>query len=544
MAPGGPLDGQYMKLPIKTFPVRSERETSEWRFWHSFKPVVNDLQIGPVTCVDFTQAQPLHVAVTSSTRVLVYDAERAKVQRTFSRFRDVAYSGTFRPDGKLLVAGGESGIVQVFDAGSRAVLRQLKGHTRAVHFTRYGRDNLHVLSASDDRSVRWWDVPTQAEVVRLEEHSDYVRSGAASPVSADLWATGSYDHTVRLWDLRSAKCVMQLQHGKPVEDVAFFPGGGLLASAGGSYVSVWDVIGGGRVLQRLTNHQKTVTSVRIASPPVLATPGAARRTASPRLLTASLDGHVKVYELDTFRVTYATLCPAPILSMAVSPSGEMLALGMADGRYQLRQRTVAPRDGGQGPSLGGGGGRRAPLPGFRPKRRRRMVARPLQASSFRYFIRGRSERASAGDYTVARQKRPRLAPHDKLLRRFRYSEALLAALQTEDAPVVISVIEELVARGGLRAAMANREASALESLLMFLVKYVANPRHSALLVQVAATLLTLYGPFFGQSPAIDRQLELLERKLTAETNLQQSLLQLQGLLQPLLQAASCGLNSL
>lgn len=43
----------------------------------------------------------------------MYDGLTRQVRRTFSRFKDVAYSGTFRQDGRLLVAGGQNGIVQV-----------------------------------------------------------------------------------------------------------------------------------------------------------------------------------------------------------------------------------------------------------------------------------------------------------------------------------------------------------------------------------------------------------------------------------------------
>lgn len=81
---------------------------------------------------------------------------------------------------------------------------------------------------------------------------------------------------------------MTLEHGAPVEDVAFFPAGGLLVSAGGTAVVVWDLVGGGRPLARLANHQKTVTCVALSP---LAGPDSA---AAPRLLTGSLDGHVKV----------------------------------------------------------------------------------------------------------------------------------------------------------------------------------------------------------------------------------------------------------
>ena len=45
-------------------------------------------------------------------------------------------------------------VMQVFDGGSRAVLRQLKGHQAACHATRFAPDGQHILSAADDTTVR------------------------------------------------------------------------------------------------------------------------------------------------------------------------------------------------------------------------------------------------------------------------------------------------------------------------------------------------------------------------------------------------------
>ena len=71
------------------------------------------MQVGAVTCIDFSPLYPYNYAVTSSTRVIIFDALTRRPLTTLSRFKDKAYSGTFRSDGRLLVAGGETGIVQV-----------------------------------------------------------------------------------------------------------------------------------------------------------------------------------------------------------------------------------------------------------------------------------------------------------------------------------------------------------------------------------------------------------------------------------------------
>ena len=45
--------------------------------------------------------------------MLLYDAASREQQGQINRFRDKAYGATYRSDGRLLVAGGETGIVQV-----------------------------------------------------------------------------------------------------------------------------------------------------------------------------------------------------------------------------------------------------------------------------------------------------------------------------------------------------------------------------------------------------------------------------------------------
>jgi hypothetical protein len=52
--------------------------------------------------------------------------------------------------------------------------------------------------------------------------------------------------------------------------------------------------------------------------------------------------------------------------------------------------------------------------------RRRARAPQLTARNYRFFIRGRSAKAGAGDFVVAARKRAALTAYDKLLRRFRY----------------------------------------------------------------------------------------------------------------------------
>jgi WD40 repeat protein len=61
------------------------------------------------------------------------------------------------------------------------------GHTAAARAVRWSLDGLRLASASDDRTVRLWDLPTGVSIGTRTGHTDYVRAMDASPASADCW---------------------------------------------------------------------------------------------------------------------------------------------------------------------------------------------------------------------------------------------------------------------------------------------------------------------------------------------------------------------
>lgn len=98
--------------------------------------------------------------------------------------------------------------------------------------------------------------------------------------------------------LSTGKVVLNLKHERAVEDVIVFPSGSLLAVASGPEVFIWDIVGGGRLLNRISNFQKTVLCLEYAT----AAGSSVAINAQPRLLAGSLDCHVKMYDIENFQV--------------------------------------------------------------------------------------------------------------------------------------------------------------------------------------------------------------------------------------------------
>src|SRR5947199_224413 len=80
----------------------------------------------------------------------------------------------------------------------------LKGHTAAVLSVAYSPDGKTLASASQDTTIRLWDVKTGKERDTLKGHTAGVFSVAYSPAGEAL-ASGSQDHTIKLWDVQMGK---------------------------------------------------------------------------------------------------------------------------------------------------------------------------------------------------------------------------------------------------------------------------------------------------------------------------------------------------
>ncbi|GLB33858.1 putative WD40 repeat-like protein [Lyophyllum shimeji] len=512
----------YQPVVVKTHPRPSSfKHGAESRYWRQFKHPVFVKEYAPITSVHFSPSKPHRYAVTAATRVQIYAPRTQKITRTISRFKDVARSGNIRQDGKLVVAGDDSGLVQVFDVNSRAILRTLDSHKQPVHVAKFSTlSPTQILSCSDDTTAKIWDVPSQSTISTFTSHTDYVRSGQISTSNPHLALTGSYDSTVRLFDSRSGQCEMVMGGSSalgsaPVEQVLMFPSGTAALSSAGPIIRVWDLVAGGRCIRALSNHQKTVTALAFDAN-------------AGRVLTGALDQMVKVYDVSTYKVVHTMRYPAPILCLAISPDETHLVAGMSDGTLSVRRRQTKATDA--------------------------TLADPLRGGTFESFlgaslpsvgrgvVRGKAQSKPLGsvdELRVESRRTKRLRDFDKFLKSFKYSAALDSVLRKQVPPTTtFSLIQELIHRDGLRTALSGRDDVLLEPVLRLLLKYVTDPRFGEMVCDVAGIVIDMYSPILGQSPLIDSLFLRLRKKVATEIQFQKDLVKTKAALNMVFSAMS------
>jgi WD40 repeat protein/serine/threonine protein kinase len=138
----------------------------------------------------------------------------SKEQNAPTKFNAAAFSA----DGRWIAAGGEDGIVRLFDTEAQDASRVMislvpkepsTGHTKrvnsvAVASVRAPGNRLVVASGSDDETAIVWVVDSASQgldlAVPLRGHAKAVTSVAFAPGKFDRLVTGSSDRTARIWD--------------------------------------------------------------------------------------------------------------------------------------------------------------------------------------------------------------------------------------------------------------------------------------------------------------------------------------------------------
>ncbi|XP_073225794.1 DENN domain and WD repeat-containing protein SCD1 isoform X3 [Cicer arietinum] len=221
-----------------------------------------------------------------------------------------------REDAGFFISGSTDCSVKIWDPSLRGseLRATLKGHTRTVRAI--SSDRGKVVSGSDDHSVLVWDKQTTQLLEELKGHEGPV--SCVRTLSGERVLTASHDGTVKMWDVRTDRCVATVGRcSSAVLCMEYDDNVGILAAAGRDVVAnMWD-IRASKQMHKLSGHTQWIRSLRMVGDTVI---------------TGSDDWTARIWSVSRGTCDAVLACHAgPILCVEYSSLDRGIITGSTDG---------------------------------------------------------------------------------------------------------------------------------------------------------------------------------------------------------------------
>ncbi len=206
----------------------------------------------------------------------------------------------------------------------------LVGHQNKVWDVAFDPTGKLVFSASEDATIRWWDVETGREVGQFTKHKKPILTLELSPDGNRALSAG-YDDDVLLWNIEDQAILKRFSgHMYKVWEAVFRPDHNqIITAAEDGTVKLWDV-----------DSESVVDTWRLNDGPIFSI---AVSHNGKFLVSGDIDGKVCCVDLESGEIIGESLLGSYIWDIAISPDDKYILAGEGGTIWRLECRDITKR---------------------------------------------------------------------------------------------------------------------------------------------------------------------------------------------------------
>ncbi|KAK4565897.1 hypothetical protein LTR86_003746 [Recurvomyces mirabilis] len=186
--------------------------------------------------------------------------------------------------GQYLLTGSQDRQIRLFNPLTGKLIQKFSAHGYGVLDLAVADDNARFASVGGDKTVFLWDVATAQTLRRFQGHAGRVNAVAFGGEGDSVVVSGSFDGTIKVWDIRSRD---------------------------------------GRAIMTLAEARDAVSDVAVQGSVIMA---------------GSVDGRVRCYDLGMGRVETDVLGACGVTSVCPTKKGDAVLVSTLDSRVRLMDR--------------------------------------------------------------------------------------------------------------------------------------------------------------------------------------------------------------
>jgi len=287
-----------------------------------------------VKSVEIHPSEPWVLSALYNGNVYIWDYDSGALVKSFEVSELPIRCAKFVVRKQWFVACSDDLQIRAYNYNTMEKITAFDAHTDYIRYLEVHPSLPHLLSCSDDCTIKLWDWEKGWDCTQVfEGHAHYVMMVRFNPKDTNTFASASLDRSIKVWGLGSAMPHFSLDgHEKGVNAVDYYPGGDkpyLISGSDDKQVKIWDYQTK-TCIQTLEGHSNNVCAVCF-------------HPRLPVIVSGSEDGTVRIFHATTYRAeTTLNYGLERVWTLSATRETNKVAIGFDEGTICIKLGSEMP----------------------------------------------------------------------------------------------------------------------------------------------------------------------------------------------------------